>query len=153
MIAAITSSVSVLTKTWVTLPLAVLAVFEFITAMYIFGGKGPKPHMKTVLTVHRVGGYIFGVCWLWPIIVGLDLLGRLSRYSEGWTFDGNRFFHAGLGVTVFVLLVLKIAFVRFYPNYRPSARLLGLIITAGAVITWIIAGGFWLAMMGGRSLH
>jgi len=153
MVSAMVDNVSVLTKTWVTLPMAVLAVFEFVTAMYIFGAKGARKHMKTVLTVHRIGGYLFAVCWLWPMIVGLDLLGRLSRYSDGWTFDGNRFFHAALGVTVFVLLLLKIAFVRFYPNYRPNAKLLGLIITLGAVVTWIIAGGFWLAMMGGRSLY
>jgi hypothetical protein len=56
-------------------------------------------------------------------------------------------------VTVFVLLILKIAFVRFYPNFRPSARWLGIIISVAAVITWLIAGWFWLGMMGGRSLR
>jgi hypothetical protein len=146
-------NVSVLTKTYVTIGLVVLALFEFITAMYVYGKKGPKPHSKAVLTIHRAGGYIFLVYWLWPMIVGADLLGRLSRYSDGWQFDGPRFYHAFLGVTVFILLLLKITFVRFYTNFRPSARLLGILISAGAVITWLIAGAFWLFMMGGRSLR
>jgi len=146
-------NVSVLTKTHVTFLLVLLALFEFITAMYVFGRKGAKKHTKLMMTLHRWGGYLFLLGWLWPIIVGADLLGRLSRYSDGWQFDGPRFYHAFLGVTVLVMLLLKIAFVRFYPNFRPSARLLGILISAGAVITWLIAGWFWLCMMGGRSLR
>jgi hypothetical protein len=146
-------NVSVLTKTHVTFLLVILALFEFITAMYVFGRKGAKPHTKLMMTMHRWGGYLFLLFWLWPIIVGADLLARLSRYSDGWQFDGPRFYHAFLGVTVLVMLLLKIAFIRFYPNFRQSARLLGILITAGAIVTWVIAGWFWLCMMGGRSLR
>lgn len=145
--------VSIKTKTFVTLGLVVLALFEFITAMYVYGRKGSKSHSKLVLTMHRTGGYIFLVYWLWPMIVGADLLTRLSRYEDGWQFHGPRFFHAFLGVTIFVMLLLKIAFVRFYTNFRPSARLLGILISVGTVIIWIIAGAFWLFMMGGRTIR
>ena len=145
-------NVSVLTKTHVTFLLVILALFEFITAMYVYGRKGAKTHGKLMMTLHRWGGYLFLIFWFWPILVGLDLLGRLSRYSEGWQFDGPRFYHAFLGVTVLVMLLLKIAFIRFYPNFRQSARLLGILISSGAIVTWLIAGWFWLAMMGGRSL-
>ena len=145
--------VSVLTKTYVTLGLVLLALFEFITAMYVYGRKGSKAHTKLILTLHRVGGYVFLIYWLWPMIVGADLLTRLSRYTDGWQFDGPRFFHALLGVTVFVTLLLKIAFIRFYPNFRIYARLLGILISAAVIITWLIAGGFWLCMMGGRSVY
>jgi len=147
------NDISVLTKTYVTLGLVVLALFEFITAMYCFGRKGPKKHLKLVLTLHRVGGYIFLIYWIWPMYVGLDLLTRLSRYSDGWQLDGPRFYHAFLGVTVFLLLVLKVVFIRFYQTFRTSSRWLGIIITALGIITWIIAGGFWLAMMGSNALY
>ncbi|MHC4725616.1 MAG: hypothetical protein ACYS17_00160 [Planctomycetota bacterium] len=146
-------NVSVLTKTYVTLGLVVLALFEFITAMYVYGRKGSKSHSKLILTIHRIGGYIFLVYWLWPMIVGADLLTRLSRYTDGWQFDGPRFFHAFLGVTVLILLLLKIAFIRFYTNFRSSARLLGILISAAVVVTWLVAGGFWLFMMGGRTVQ
>jgi len=145
--------ISVKTKTYVTLGLVVLALFEFVTAMYVYGRKGSKAHSKLVLNLHRIGGYVFLVYWLWPMIVGANLLTRLSRYTDGWQFDGPRFYHAFLGVTVFVMLLLKITFVRFYQNFRPSARMLGILITVTAVITWIIAGAFWLFMMGGRTVQ
>lgn len=144
--------VSVLTKTYVTSGLAVLALFEFITAMYLFGHKGPKAHARLVLNIHRIAGYVFLVYWLWPIAVGTDLLARLSRYSDGWRFDGPRFFHAMLGITVLIMLLLKIVFVRFYQNFRTWARLLGILISTGAILTWLIAGWFWLCMMGGRTV-
>lgn len=146
------NGVSVLTKTYVAIGLVVLALFEFITAMYVFGRKGSKANPKLTMTLHRIGGYLFLIYWIWPMLVGIDLLGRLSRYEDDWQFDGPRFYHAFLGVSVFIMLLLKIVFVRFYPNFRPSARLLGILITAGALITWLISGGFWLAMMGGRSV-
>lgn len=144
--------VSTKTKTFVTLGLVAIALFEFVTAMYVYGRKGDKKNPQLVLAMHRVGGYIFLVYWLWPMIVGADLLGRLSRYELGWHFDGPRFFHAFLGVTIFVLLLLKISFVRIYTNFRPSARWLGIIISVGTIVTWLIAGAFWLFMMGGRSV-
>lgn len=145
-------NVSVLTKTYVTSGLVVLALFEFITAMYVYGRKGSKTHPKLILMLHRVGGYIFLVYWIWPMIVGADLLTRLSRYTDGWQFDGPRFFHAFLGVTVLIMLLLKISFIHFYTNFRTSARLLGILISAAVVVTWLIAGGFWLFMMGGRTV-
>ena len=145
-------NVSVLTKTYVTLGLVVLALFEFITAMYIYGWKGNKSHTKLILTLHRIGGYVFLIYWLWPMIVGANLLTRLSRYTDGWQFDGPRFFHAFLGITVLILLLLKISFIRFYTNFRSSARFLGILISAAAIVTWLIAGGFWLFMMGGRTV-
>jgi len=152
MILCVVENVSVLTKTYVTFGLVILALFEFITAMYVFGRKGDKAHAKLLLNLHRIGGYVFAVYWLWPMLVGADLLGRLSRYEDGWQFDGPRFYHAFLGVTVFAMLVLKIVFVRFYTNFRTWARTLGILIAAGAVITWLIAGWFWLCMMGGRTV-
>jgi len=144
--------VSTKTKTFVTLGLVAIALFEFVTAMYVYGRKGDKKNPKLVLAMHRVGGYIFLAYWLWPMIIGADLLSRLSRYEDGWHFDGPRFFHAFLGVTIFILLLLKISFVRIYTNFRPSARWLGIIISVGTVVTWLIAGAFWLFMMGGRSV-
>jgi hypothetical protein len=37
---SVVQNVSVLTKTYVTLGLVVLTLFEFLTAMYVYGRKG-----------------------------------------------------------------------------------------------------------------
>ena len=149
------------TKTWVTLGLVILALFEFWTAMHVVGRRGPKKHAKLALRLHRIFGYIFLVYWLWPIFVGLDLMNKLSERTvggdlaggmadsaTGWHMDSRVFYHALLGVAVLLLLLLKICFVRVYTAYRLQARLLGIIITLLAITTWLIAGWFYLGMMG-----
>ncbi len=139
--------VSVLTKTYVTLGLVVMAMFEFLTGMYLFGQKGKRSHLKGALRLHRIGGYVFLVYLLWPIFVGLDLMGRLSNEGTGWTMDARVFYHAFLGVLVLLLLLLKIGFVRFWTVYKQHASRLGIAITIATIVTWVIAGLFWLSMM------
>ena len=84
-------------------------------------------------------------------LVGADLLGRLSQYTDGWHFDARASSMRFWGLCL-LLLLLKIAFVRFFQNYRPSAQLLGILISVTAIVTWLIAGWFWLAMMGGHKV-
>jgi len=145
--------VSVLTKTYVTLALVGLAIFEFWTAMYLFGQKGPKAGAKWALRLHRIGGYCFLIGWLWPIFVGLDLLERLAKAGPNYQMSPRVFTHALLAVVVLLLLLLKIAFVRVYKNYRMQARLLGFLITLATLTIWLIAGWFWLHIMGAPVLE
>ena len=54
------------TKTYVALGLVFLALFEFWAAMGIFGKKGkPSPRARLILRLHRIGGYIFLVYFIW----------------------------------------------------------------------------------------
>ncbi len=152
----IATGVSIMTKTYVTFGLVILAMLEFLTAMHVFGRKGKKRWSKGMMLTHRIGGYVFLLYWMWPMVVGAELLTRISRQEAGWSlyaFHGPKFFHAMLGVTVFLLLLLKISFVRFYTQYRQSARLLGIVITVVTLVTWAIAGWFFLCMMGSPILE
>lgn len=142
-------------KTWISAGLVVLALVEFFTAMHLFGAKPeagkPKRFAKFALRVHRVAGYLFLVWMIWVIWIGVDLLGRLSAEGTGYAlsgFQGHRFYHALIGVLMLLVLLLKILFVRVYTNYRMQARLLGFILTIGTLTAWIIAGWFYLIMMG-----
>jgi hypothetical protein len=150
------TDVTVLTKLHVTVGLVVLALFEFCSAMYVFGRKGKAGKgAKLVLGSHRIVGYVFLLYWVWPIIVGLGLLGRFAELGDGFRvderpiyMDARTFYHAFLGVVVLLLLLLKISFVRVYTAYRMQARTLGFVITLCALATWAISGLFWLAMFG-----
>jgi hypothetical protein len=84
MILAIVHNVSVLTKTHVTLGLVVLAVFEFITAMHIFGRKGAKTHHDPYAAPR---GDTSSVCWSAMLVV---VCRAIELYGDGWRFDGHR---------------------------------------------------------------
>lgn len=137
------------TKTWVSLGLVPLALFEFWTAMQIFGKKVEDGgRARLMLRLHRIGGYLFLVYFVWISWVCLDLLSRLAA-AGGYELDARGVGHALLAMALFVILLLKISFVRVYRNYRQYIPLLGIILTAGTMVLWGVAGLMFLFLMGG----
>jgi hypothetical protein len=135
------------TKTYVALGLVFLALFEFWAAMRIFGKKGqPESHAKLTLRLHRIGGYVFLVYFIWISWICLDMMGRLAQ--AGKNLDARGVFHGFLAMSLFGILLAKISFVRFYRNYRPYVPLLGIILTIGTLVLWGIAGLMFLFLMG-----
>ena len=152
-------AVTVETKLYVTIGLVVLALYEFWSAMYVYGSKAAgKKGIRFVLRTHRIVGYAFLIYWLWPIIVGLGLLGQLAEATDSWRvgnrplyMDARVFYHAFLGTTVLLLLLLKVGFVRIWTNFRGQAKMMGIIIVLAALITWIVSGVYWWRCSARRS--
>ena len=144
-------------KIYIGLVLVILALIEFSTAMYLFGTKPSKdsPHRfgKLAIRAHRILGYVFLVVFAWLIYMGVVIFGRLSASGTGYQFDGARFHHALLAVVMFLVLLLKIGFIRIWRNYRSQARLLGFIVTIGTLTIWLISGWFYMIMMGGWTVE
>lgn len=74
-------------------------------------------------------------------------MGKLYS-AGGYELDIRGFTHAFLAILVLLLLLLKISFVRFYQKYRPYVPLLGMIVAIGAFTVWLIAGWFFLIILG-----
>ena len=128
-----------LTKTYISFGLVVLAIFEFWAAMQIFGRAGkPGPHARLVLRLHRIAGYIFLVYFAWISWACLDLMERLAEAGKG--IDARGTIHGALAILLFLILILKLSFVRIYKKYRPYAPLLGIILAIGTLALWGIAG-------------
>ena len=140
-----------LTKTWISLGLVVIALFEFWTAMSVFGDKKEKAkNPKLFLNMHRAGGYVFAVYFVWISWVCVDLMKKL--YAAGnYGLDARNFGHGALALALMIILGLKIAFIRRYRNYRPYVPLLGIILASGTVLLWGIAGWMYLIITGGMS--
>jgi hypothetical protein len=135
------------TKTYVSLGLVFLALFEFWAAMEIFGKKGQsRPNAKLLLRLHRIGGYTFLVYFIWISWICIDMMGRLA--NAGKAPDARGVFHGFLAMSLFGILLAKISFVRLYRNYRSSVPLLGIILTIGTLVLWGIAGLMFLILMG-----
>lgn len=137
-----------LTKTYVSAGLVFLALFEFWTAMRVFGRSTPDPRARLLLRMHRIAGYIFLVYFAWISWVCVDIMGRLAS-SGGYHLDPRGFYHGFLAITLFVLLLLKISFIRMRTKYRSHARLIGIVLVVGTIVLWGIAGWMFLILMGG----
>lgn len=134
-----------LTKTYFALVLVFLAVFEFITAMYVYGKNPPRPHGKIFMRLHRIFGYGFLLYFIWISWVCVDLMSRLAQ--AGKPLDARGFYHGFLAIVIFVILLLKISLVRFYRRYISTVPILGVIVACGTVVLWGIAGWMFLILL------
>lgn len=134
-----------LTKTYFALVLVFLALFEFITAMYVYGKKPPRPHGKYIMRAHRIGGYVFLVYFAWISWVCVDLMGRLAQ--AGHPLDVRGFYHGFFAMVLFVALLLKISFARFYRQYIRGIPYLGMFVAGGTLVLWGIAGWMFLILL------
>jgi hypothetical protein len=132
-----------ITKTYVSSGLVAFALFEFWAAMGVFGTTGkPGPNARLFLRLHRILGYIFLIYFVWISWVCLDLMERLA--DAGRELDSRAAIHASLAIIIFMALLLKISFIRSYKKYRPYVPLLGIIVAAGTIALWCIAGLMFL---------
>lgn len=134
-----------LTKTYFALVLVFLAIFEFVTAMYVYGKKPPRPNGKLIMRLHRIGGYIFLLYFIWISWVCVDLMGRLAE--AGKPLDVRGFTHGFFAMVLFVILLLKISFARFYRRYVLAVPILGMLVAAGTLVLWGIAGWMFLILL------
>ena len=134
------------TKTYVSIGLVVLALFEFWAAMRIFGRKGqPGKHSRLILRLHRIFGYLFLIYFVWISWICVDLMDRLSQV--GRTLDSRAVIHGTLAMTLFGILLLKISFIRLYRNYRPYVPMLGICVVLGTLVLWGLAGWMFLILL------
>lgn len=139
-----------LTKTYISGILVFLALFEFWSAMRIFGIKGEKSgHVGLVMRLHRIGGYSFIVIMVWISWVCVDLMKEL--YAAGnYALDTRNFTHGALSIALILVWGLKVGFVRRYKTYRPYVPLLGFILATGTILLWAISGWMYLIITGAR---
>ncbi len=139
-----------LTKTYISLGLVVLALFELWSALSVFGDKQERAsNPKLLLRLHRIAGYVFGVYFIWISWVCVNLMKKL--YEAGnYALDVRNFSHGALAIALILILGLKIAFIRRYRNYRPYVPLLGIILATGTILLWCISGWMYLIITGGR---
>jgi hypothetical protein len=137
--------VNPLTKTYLALGLVVLAIFEYWAGMQVFGRMQPHPKARLFMRLHRIGGYAFLVYYIWISWVCIELMGSLAE--AGKALDVRGFFHGFLAMALFVVLLVKISFVRAYRKYVRLVPPLGMIVSAGTLVLWGIAGWMFLILM------
>jgi hypothetical protein len=135
----------VMAKTWLSLVMILLGMLEFWLAMKVFGKKPPSPKAKSLLKLHRILGYVFLAYLIGIMIIGFVLFNTFSQ--AGMEFSSRVIIHIALAMIIFILLVLKIIFIRAYRQYRPIVPALGIMVVGGSVFVWMIAGLLYLVML------
>ena len=135
-----------ITKTYASFFLVILALFEFWAGMSVRGVAKPPSNARLLLRMHRIGGYLFLVYFVWISYVCLDLMNRLHN-AGGYVLDSRATIHGAMALIIIAILLLKISFVRSYPKYRTQAPNLGIVIAVGTLVLWFLAGYMFMWLM------
>jgi cytochrome c1 len=130
-------------KSLLSIVIVFLAFIAMFTMFEIFGRTEKRFNSEKLRKIHRLNGFIFGALAVAIAFLCLDFIVKTKTEPSP-----RAALHAVFALAVFVLLMLKIAFVRFYRQFYGKVQTLGLLIallTFGMVGT---SGGYYLLVAG-----
>jgi hypothetical protein len=130
-------------KSLLSLPLILLALIGIYTMFEIFGRKEKKLSVNKLKTIHRWNGYIFLILFIVIAYLCIDLL-----ITTRMALDARTSFHVVFALVIFLLLLVKISYIRVYTLFYPQAKIFGLTIALLAIVLTAISGGYYLAVSG-----
>lgn len=128
-----------LIKSLLSILLSVLTLFAMFTMFEVFGRSGKRFDIERLKKLHRLNGKIFFLLYLIITYFCLDFI--LNTKAEP---SARATFHGVFALTVIILLLLKVSFVRIYRQFYGQVKIIGLLI---ALITFGVIGtsaGYYL---------
>jgi mono/diheme cytochrome c family protein len=136
-----------LTKSILALALSGFALLNFISMMGILGRSERKFDPKTLRLVHGISG----ICWIILSVVLSYYCIKIMRAS-GQELGPRSALHGLLSVAVFLILALKISFVRIYRKFFSAAAVLGIGVVILTLCTTALSAGYYLAVRAGKTV-
>jgi mono/diheme cytochrome c family protein len=132
-------------KSILALPLVGFAVLNLMTMFEMLGRTDRKFDPKILRLIHRISG----VCYVIVFVIISYYCINIMRAS-GQELAARGALHGLLSVTAFLLLALKISFVRIYRKYFSSVALLGITVVMLTLCTTAISAGYYLVLRTGK---
>lgn len=128
-----------LIKSLLSILLLIIAIFSMITMFEVFGRTEKRFNIENLKKIHGLNGKIYFILYFIVAYFCLDfIINTKAEPSPRVTF------HIVFSLTVFLLLCVKISYIRIYKQFYGHAKTIGLLIgliTFGMVGT---SGGYYL---------
>lgn len=131
------------TKSILSLPLIGLAILNLIAMLELLGRTEKRYDPKSLRLIHRIGG----VCYIVLFIILSYFCLRLMR-AAGQELSARAALHGILAVATFIVLCLKLVFVRFYRKYYALVPSLGFAVFVLTLTTAATSAGYFFTMHG-----
>lgn len=130
-------------KSLLSLVLIFFTLVALFTMFEIFGRTDKRFNAETLKKVHKLNGLLYVVLSLVIAFLCLDFIMKTRAEPSP-----RATFHAVFALAVFLLLALKISFIRVYRQYYGRAQMLGLLIALLTFGTVGLSGGYYLIVNG-----
>lgn len=128
-----------LIKSLLSIFLLIIAIFSTITMLEAFGRTEMKFDIERLKKIHRLNGKIYLILYLIIAYLCLDFI--LKTRAEP---SPRATFHIIFALTVFLLLSIKIAYIRIYRNFYGHVKTLGILIALLTFGMISMSGGYYL---------
>ncbi len=135
--------VSLWTKSILALPLVGLALVNLIVMLELLGRTERRFNPKALRWIHRIVGIVFILLFL---LISYFCL-RFMRVSVQ-DLSARVALHSVFSVAAFILLCLKLSFVRYYRKYYSMAAPLGFAVVFLTLTTAGMSAGYYFTMSG-----
>lgn len=127
-----------LTKSLLSLVVLVMTGIALVTMFEALGRRESRFDVEMLKRVHRINGLLLGI--LSAVIAVLCLQYLAATKAEP---SARAVFHSAFALTVFVLLFLKVSFVRYYRQFYPRAQTTGLLLAVFVLLTLGMSAGYF----------
>jgi hypothetical protein len=112
-----------LIKSYLSIPLLIFAIIAMFTMFEIFGRAEKKYDIEKLKKIHKVNGIIYFAFYILIAYFCLEFI--INTKAEP---SPRATFHGLFAFIVFLLLILKISFIRIYRQFYNQIKIIGLLI-------------------------
>jgi hypothetical protein len=120
---------------WLGIAFVVLAIAAVLLQAWLWNPKYWDHEKKTShappfwMWVHRIVGYAFGAIY---VVMMIEMVPRLWQYQV--ELPARTVVHATVAITIGVILIVKVAIIRFFRWFEESMPLLGLALLVCTIV-------------------
>lgn len=131
------------TKSILALPLVGLAILNLIVMLEFLGRTERRFDPKSLRLIHRVVGIVYILLFLLLSYFCITIM-----RASGQELSARAALHSLLAVATFILLCLKLSFVRFYRKYYSVAAPVGFTVVLLTIATAATSAGYYFTIRG-----
>ncbi len=128
-----------LLKSFASIVFAVSAIIAMFTMLEILGRKESKYDVHKLRKIHKINGVVFLLIFL---VISYFCLSFIVNTKSELTPRGA--FHSVFALTIILLLIIKLSFIKRYRQFFEYAKSLGIIISTIALLTFATSTGYYL---------
>ena len=111
------------------------------TMFEVFGRKESRYDVRKLKKIHKVNGIVFFLIYL---AIAYFCLSFILNTKAELTPRGA--FHSVFAITIILLLMVKLSFIKRYRQFYEHAKSLGIIISITALLTFATSAGYYLVV-------
>lgn len=129
----------ILLKSLISIVFVLSAMIAMFTMFEVFGRKESKYNIAALKKIHKINGIIFFL-----ICLAISCLCLYFIFNTKAELSPRGAFHSVLALSLILLLIIKISFIKFYTEFYKYVKGLGITIIVIALLTFGTSAGYYL---------